>query len=98
MPELDEVKARFYQQWEATRELGPARAAIQFEMVNQNEIDRLDLFCYFLFGRSITSPDVDSAWTNVEPEVAQCLERMRQNGVPEIAEAANFYHKVVDMK
>jgi hypothetical protein len=91
----DEVKERFYQQWETNKELGPACSATLFEMVNQDDLDRLDLFAYYLIGRTMSSPDIDTAWATVKPEVDKCIENMRQNGVPEADEALKFYRSVV---
>ncbi len=92
---LDSVKERFYQQWETTKEMGPACSATLFQLVNHEEVDNVDLFCYFLFGRSINYEYVDQAWEAVVPEVEKCLDTMSKNGIPEADEALKFYRSTV---
>jgi hypothetical protein len=96
MISAEDVKARFYQQWEANKEMGPACSATLFEMVNQDDLDRVDLFCYYLIGRTMGAPEIDSAWVVVQPEVEFCIENMKRNGVPEAAEALRFYRNVMN--
>ncbi|NWJ46379.1 MAG: hypothetical protein HXX08_10920 [Chloroflexi bacterium] len=92
---IDSVKERFYQQWDNNKELGPACSATLFQLVNQDEVDNIDLFCYYLFGRTMSSQNINEAWETVKPEVEKCIDNMRNNGIPEADEALKFYRSVV---